>query len=162
MPTSWTHYWTRECVAAMQAEEGRRLNLSTGNLFTKRGVKKGDEVFILSATQETLYLIGRITVTVVMPYLTYVQKFQSKSLWRNDEVIVGSGTPCCLKRPIPEYVQDKLSFENQRGVSPFIRGSTRMDAQGFRGLHVLTPESANLLNSFMRAAAQDPDLLHDD
>lgn len=159
--TSWTHYWTRECVASMRQQgcEGTRLNVSTGNLFTKRGVKPGDNVYILSATQKTLYLIGRITVTDVIPYRTYVLKYRQMNLWRNDEVIMGRGTPCYLDRPIPEYVQTMLRFQNQRGASPFLRGCHRMDAQGFRGLHVLHPNSAEFLNNFMRLAEKEPDLL---
>lgn len=163
MPTSWTHYWTRECVENMQqiGSEGRPLTVSTSNLFTKRGVKPEDEVFIISATQEILYLIGRLTVTRVLPYSTYVQKTGNRNLWRNDEVITGRGTPCCLERPIPEYMQEQLRFQNKRGVCPFLTESGRMDAQRFRGLHVLAPDSARLLNTFMVAAARDPDLLYD-
>jgi hypothetical protein len=37
-----------------------------------------------------------------------------------------------------------------------------MDAQGFRGLHVLDPDSAESLNNFMRLAEKEPDLLLDD
>jgi hypothetical protein len=34
---------------------------------------------------------------------------------------MGRGTPCCLDRRIPEYVQSMLRFQNQRGGSPFLR-----------------------------------------
>lgn len=164
MPTSWTHYWTRECVAAsrQRGHEGTRLNVSTGNLFLKRRVKKGDDVFILSATQETLYLIGRITVLDVIPYFVYVQKYRPKDLWPNKEVLIGSGTPCCLDRPIPQYAQSQLRFRSQRGDTPILRGLKRMDAQGFRGLHELHPDSAAFLNRFMKGAEKDPDLLCDE
>ena len=159
----WTHYWSQPCVNYMRSQglEGRSITTSTGNRFTKDGVAAGDAIFVLSATQKSLFLIGRMIVRGVMPYSTYVQKYRPANLWRNKEVVVGSGTPSSFELRIPEWALANLKFSNKRGESPFFADGKRMDAQGFRGLHRLHPDSAKLLNGLMEAASQAPELLID-
>lgn len=157
MPKHWTTYWSRECVVGMQAAgcEGRRITRSAGNLFTARGVTAGDELFVLSATRDRLYLLGRMVVRGVLPYRVYCQRYRVTDLWEADEVAFGSGTPCRLAHEIPDAVLPDLSFINKHSRCPFVKSGRRIDAQGFRGLHRIDEPVARILNTLIKLEEEE-------
>jgi hypothetical protein len=158
LSTYWTNYWTRECVSNMKAAgdcEGRQITRSAGNLFTARGVKAGDALFILSATQKKLFLIGRMVVRGVMPYETYCQRYRVTNLWEADEVAHGSGTPCRLEHELPDRLLRDLYFINERGRCPWVQNGRRIDAQAFRGLHRLDEQNLRILNTMIMLEEED-------
>lgn len=164
MLTSWTTYWSRECVANMKAAgcEGSPIRRSSGNLFTERGVKAGDALFILSATQDSLFLIGRMLVRGVMPHRSFVQRYRATDLWEAKEVAFGSGTQCRLDHEVPDALLPKLYFINERGSSPFVKNGRRIDAQGFRGLHRLDEQNVRILNTLIMLEEEEANGLRDE
>jgi hypothetical protein len=46
--------------------EGEPLDISAGSVFTKRRLKKGDVVYVLSVDQGRVYLIGRMKVDRIL------------------------------------------------------------------------------------------------
>src|SRR5688500_12901826 len=112
----FTYLWTNECRTNMigYGSEGEPLNLSAGSAFTKRGVKKGDVVYVISVHKGKVYLVGRMKVAQLLQREQYDSEYDNPGLWEGDEVIIGEeGTPMRLEYPIPSDALSNLRFDSK-------------------------------------------------
>src|SRR5213078_2324028 len=93
MAQSFTHYWAGETLG--YNEEGKLLDHTAGSDFTKRGVKIGDNIYVVNILRGELYLIGRFTVGEFLFSDTEAQARLGYEPWSAKEHVIakrGTGT----------------------------------------------------------------------
>lgn len=154
MSRSWTFYWGQASWDPHVNAEGSPLDHVAGNQFRKRGVSRGDRVYVVSIRDGVLFLGARLTVDLIVSQAQASERLKSDNLWDASEHIIAvanSGTALQLRRSIPSDVAKQLAFECPG------RGAKRLcfvthdllDRQAMRGLRELTPASATLLDGYI-------------
>ena len=149
----FTYLWTNECRLNWIAKgfEGNPLDVSAGSAFTKRGVKKGDIMYVLCVENGLVFLIGRMKVARILSRAAYDAEFGNPELWDGDEVVVGeNGTPCRFNFTIPPYKLKNLRFERKgKAVGALVMDGKLVDRQSLRSVRELNWESVAGLNMLL-------------
>lgn len=148
----FTYLWTNECRLdeIEKGFEGKPLELSAGNAFTKRGVKKGDTMYVLCVDKGLVYLIGRMKVARILPRDVYDAEFGTPDLWDGEEVVVGeNGTPCRFNFTIPPETLKNLRFEAKKTEPLKVEDGKLVEAQSLRSVRELYWESVTVLNKLL-------------
>lgn len=148
---AFTYLWTNRCRLNMLEEgyEGEPLDLSAGNAFTPRGVRKGHSIYVIAYNAGRTYLIGRMRVAKVTPRDRWIRENDFPDLWDGDEVIDGvDGTPMRFSRTLPLAVLRALRFVDGRGNEKGlpIDGTGYFDPQALRSVRRITDGTAALLD----------------
>ena len=142
----WMCHWQIRNWRNDVNSEGERLSSAFSSRFSKRGVKKGDVVFITSLRNGRLMLGGKMTVGNITPPST-----NEREEWLHARR--GSGTPLNLDRPVPRRLTRELRFissdSKTKGLLFDRNDKTRLDVQTTRGIRELTMESAGLLDDLI-------------
>ncbi len=147
MSSFYTHYWSS--TVQRPDEEGSLCCHTAGSGFNKKGITTGDRIYIVTVSQEKLYLIGAFTVAG--PPISYDDACQRLPYipWDAPEHLIaqpGSETPISYSRAIPLETARRLRFyspEGEKGLK-FI-SENAIDNQTLRGVRRLTADSARLL-----------------
>lgn len=149
----FTYLWTNECRANMlqMGCTGQPLNVAAGSVFTKRGVRRGDKVYVLSVHDGDVFLIGRMRIVSVLAREQYDATHDNPNLWPGDEVILGEdGTPMRFDFKIPGDVLKGLKFDSQgtpKGL--IVEDGKLIEAQSLRSVRQLWWESVADLDSLL-------------
>lgn len=156
----WTCHWQFKYWNSDNNSEGEPVCSSGSNMFRKRGVSKGDTVYIVSLSDGQLYLGGRMIVKDILTRDEAVKLWKYDGLFDNTEWIVDpneEGTVLHLHRRLSPDIVKQLQFVSKEGPrSPFFVSDTHLDNQSTRGIRELTQESAELLNRIIDNTDQIP------
>jgi len=147
----FTYLWTNECRLNHKEMglEGEPLNLSAGNAFTKRRVKKGDTMYVLCVDEGRVFLIGRMKVARILPREVYDSEFDNHGLWAGDEVVIGeNGTPSRFDFTIPPDKLRDLRFEG-KAQRLLVKDGKLVEPQSLRSVRELHWESVAELNKLL-------------
>jgi len=143
MPRYFSNLWTREEVEQWPIEP---VMGSYSNLFSKRGVKKGDVIYLWAYFDETLRLLNRFTVGTIEKVSP-----SKNSLGKKELAIAKDQSDIQLSVYISPDDIKRLRFMPD-GKPPTYRKSPyshRPDAQTFRGIREITSETAALLDTYL-------------
>lgn len=152
----FTYLWTNRCRLNMIEAgcEGEPTDIAAGNVFTKRGIRKGDAVYIVTVNGGNVYLVGRMKVKRIWDREDWEAGpgRDNPNLWDGDEVIEGEdGTPLRFESTIPATVLKALRFTDgggrEKGLA--MEGSKLADPQSIRSVRRLTYESARELDKLL-------------
>jgi hypothetical protein len=164
----YTHYWNNETFYAnKEIDPTGPMEHTAGNLFRARGVTTGDYVYVVTALEGKLYLIGRMEVGEILNYREARKKLSFEPWEAEDQVLAlpGTATPTSYERRVPDDITASLRFytSSKRTPSPlkFVRPG-RLDQQTLRGVREMTPDSADLLEKVLNAHDDEMDDEMDD
>lgn len=146
-----THYWkVSTCdTNKRQGKEGKPLTHTAGNLFVKRGVGRGDRIYVVSVRRGRMHFIGAMTVAKVL-LRAEARRRWGKKVWPGRHHLLarrGTASPMRFDREVPLRTVRSLRFDTAKGLVglKFISRS-ELDNQTLRELRHLTPESAAMLD----------------
>lgn len=147
--------------------------------FLRAGVQPGDRLFIVTVTKGTLYVLGAATVATLAQTddlhpvefhahvdTTATDRWQARSGWSRPAFFGALLTTCVSEaltltdaigpfapRPLPAADLNTLTYENRRGTRKpqgIVDGKITKPL-AFQGIYRLTPDSADRLDSVIRA-----------
>jgi len=139
MPRYFTHYWARRTFERECAASGG-LAHTAGNLFSSRGVRPGDVVFVVSAFSQQVYLAGAMDVGFLgsQEEAAVALGTTPLDLWDADEHLLAARCTPCGATVVPRSVVEQLRFEPDGKPLKF-RPSGEVDQQTLRGVRQLQP-----------------------
>lgn len=151
MAQSFTHYWAGDTLG--NNEEGQPLDHTAGDIFTSRGVRVGDNIYVVNIFRGELYLIGRFTVGELLFSDAEARRRLGYEPWSAKEHVIArpsTSTPTRLARVVPLEIAKRLEFHTNEGVKglAFVDAAL-LDRQALRGVRRLTAPSAKLLEDFI-------------
>jgi hypothetical protein len=155
----WTCHWQNRYWE--NNPEGTPVSASGSNLFSKRGVRPGDFVYIVSIRDGMLLLGGRMMVSEIVSRTEAVKKRRNENLFDTDEWVIAapaSGTRLDFHRALAPDLTRTLRFISSKSPELFFRDAakTRLDGQTTRGVRELAPDSATLLDKIIRITDREP------
>ena len=112
----FTHYWKNSTWTDGSESEGEPLDHTASNLFGKRGVTKGDLVYVLTVKRGLLYLCARLEVDRVTSQEDAEQQF-GEEVWPAKDHIIGQKDKSFSRRHVDAKVGVTLTF---RKDDPFV------------------------------------------
>ncbi|MBN9520668.1 hypothetical protein J0H58_19480 [bacterium] len=149
---AFTYLWTNRCRTNMLDAEGEPLDCMAGNMFTKRGVQTGDEVYVVGIWKGNVYLICRITVRQVWSREDWDAEHQTPRLWEGEEVAeCVDGTLMRMHRTLLASTLQQLRFLDGKGREKGLAMTDGEldDAQCLRSVRRLSPRYAELLDEVL-------------
>lgn len=151
----FTHYWQNETWDFNREvfEPGEFLTHIAGNLFTKRGVRVGDIVYVVTVRSGVLFLCGKLKVGhfATPDEAARLTGLSIEELWAaNEHILASEATEARwdLELTVPEA--RKLEFVSD-GIAKGLKFKSRdqLDQQTLRGVRQLMPESAKILDGYL-------------
>jgi len=150
---SFLIYTSKKALNKTQRRTNQSSNLDfvSGSGFDYVGISVGDSIYVVTASEGDLFLVGRMQVG---GYLNYQQAKErlKEAPPRVQEYLWGrQGTRIRLDRKLPSTIVRRLRFHGKGGADiestfglRFVSG-TKVDVRALRGVRRLTNESAALL-----------------
>jgi N utilization substance protein B len=160
MKRYFTHYWNREqyqeSLAGDKAVKGTPLDHTAGTMFTLRGIKPGDIVYVVSVKEGRLYLIGKMEVGEILFSDEEARSRIGYEPWSAPEHLIARVcTPIQPDLLVPADMVERLRFISPLGkVRPKFDKPGVLNRQALRIIRELEPESAEELNSLLPAMAE--------
>jgi hypothetical protein len=151
----FTHYWNWEqyqnSIEGKPYAEGTPLDYTAGSQFSKRGIKPGDIVYVLSGMQEKLYLIGKMEVREILYSEDEARSRIGYVPWSAPEHLIARiCTPIRLDCRVPVNLVKGLRFISSSGnFRPKFDKKGVLDRQTFRNIRELEPKSAEKLDKLL-------------
>jgi hypothetical protein len=162
MPRYYTQIWSLtyyDWLADPDVRAGKVLDHTAGNQFRKRGVQRGDFVYIVAVREKQLYLIGRMQVEEICSEARAAKYIGTARLWEldlwrspdgtpaKDHLIAKQGTETRMHSNliVPKNLAEQLAFITVQGVTKL--GS--VSAQKLQTVRQLTPFYAQKLDGLL-------------
>jgi hypothetical protein len=143
----WMYHWQNRFWRNEVNAENEPLSSAYGSQFSKRGIKSGDFVYVVSLRDGRLMIGGRMTVGDIVP-----PEAKKRDEWLHAQE--GTGTPLHLNRRLPRGLAKALRLVSSGSKVKSLLfdryDKTRLDVQTTRGIRELTMESAARLNKFIK------------
>jgi hypothetical protein len=169
MPRYYTQIWSLskyDWLADPDVRAGNVLDHTAGNQFRKRGIQRGDFVYIVAVKKKHLHLIGKMQVEDIYSEeeakkLLGTGRLWEPNLWRSpdgtpakDHLIAKQGTETRMYSSlvVPNDLAKKLTFITEQGYTTL--GS--VSAQKLQTVRQLTPESAQKLDTLLEDKSNIP------
>jgi hypothetical protein len=140
----FTHYWSsaRNAIDAAAATY-TQLDHTVDARFEQRGVRVGDSVYVVTARQGKLYLVGKLHVGEIVYSDADARARLGYDVWSGDYHLIASQcTPVQLVE-VPSKVVARLRFVSTAGHHTLKFSSPGvLDRQTLRGVRQLEPASA--------------------
>ena len=153
-PQFWTTHWQQSFWNPKSNVDGAPIQGAGSSVFGQRGVAVGDVIYIISLAAGHLFLGGKMQITEIVSRDEAAEILGSENLYDANLWAISKtgGTSLHLRRRLAPSLTKKLLFERADGT----RGLTfidqdNLDNQATRGLGKLTPDSARLLDSIIKA-----------
>lgn len=146
--TSFTNYWRNETWDKNAHREGEPLSRLSGNEFRSRGVKRNDDVFVVTVKKGKLFVLARTTVDKYVSQAE-IERIVQRKVWDADQHILGvNGTPMRFARQVPDEIVANLRFGDNKPLK--FKSPGVLDHQTLRSpVRKLTQKSAALLDSIV-------------
>jgi hypothetical protein len=146
---AFTQYWKNTTLDWHESDE---LEHSASNQFRERGVRHGDNIFIVTVIDGNMHLGGVLIVDKLVGKRA-AQKKYGKDVWdASDHVFDHQARPFYKDLVVPPNVVAALRFVGNKEL--VFKTPRQLDTQTLRGVRELTPESAELLNDILKSARQ--------
>lgn len=151
----FTHYWQNETweINRKSNPEGTLLKHISGNSFTKRGVKVGDAVYVVTVKKGKLYLCGKLIVGKFCNVYEVAKDLglPPEELWQAAEHIAASeATTHLWDLEVPLTITEQLELlSGNEIVYPKFVSPGKLDRQTFRIVRQLEPKSAAMLDKLL-------------
>lgn len=155
MGRNYTHYWANQtCEFYKQlGYTGESLDHIASNLFRKRGVRRGDNIYVITVTDGQLYLLGKLEASKICSVDEAAKDLNCKpeDLWEADDHIVASqATPIDFSLKVPLNITQSLRFIGDGTKKPLkFKSPTKLDQQTLRGVRELDSISAAALDKLL-------------
>jgi hypothetical protein len=154
----WTSYWREQNWTANTEYEP--LGFSGGS-FERRGVARGDAVYIISQRSGQLLLGGRLIVEEIISRDAAVRCRGRSDLYPAKEWVVArvrSGTPLHHRRQLAPEITKLLRFMSRSDATAKLLfvNDRELDRQTTRSVRELAPESASLLDEILELTDKLP------
>lgn len=128
---------------------GEPLNHAAGS-FTRRGVRRGDVVYVFTGTQGRLILMGKMEVGSILDSDAAVERLLGFEPWPAPEHLIPSACTEVQRELLPPAIGKKLRFISPSGKVALQFGEEDwLDLQAMRGVRQLEPKSAELLDTLL-------------
>jgi hypothetical protein len=151
-PRFFTHYWLNETWERNReyAAEGELLNHTGGNLFLKRGIGRGDIVYVVSVIKGALYLCGKLMVEKICDFDEAAAILGHDPWDAKEHIMAGAATPMNFHRRLPLKLTRQLKLISGRASKSLnFKAPGYLDEQTLRGVRELDPESAADLDGLL-------------
>jgi hypothetical protein len=155
MSHNFTHYWKNSTWFRSQEwhAEDDLLTYVAGNMFTKRGLMVGDNLYVVTVLSGQLYVCGKMMVGKICNLQDAAKTLgrQAEDLWQASEyVIAAEATTMRFDLAVPLTVAAGLRCVNKKRSVPldFVLPG-QLDQQTLRGVRELEPSSALELDSLL-------------
>ena len=141
-----------------------QLRHAGGDELDRKGIRRGDRVYVATWIGGSLFLGGRIRVGRMLARRAAARRFGENNITpgRWHVVAVSSGTePFFPNLKVPAAIAGQLSWKSVRGARLLLQEVEEgVGAQPLRGMKELTRESATLLDTLYERALleYDPEL----
>lgn len=155
MTRYFTQYWlNRTWYRNLESGgEGALLTHSGSDLFVSRGVRPGDQVYMVTVLNGELYLCGKMEVAKLCSLNEAAEYlgFQPDELWQAREHIVArAATPMSFLLRVPLPLTRRLTFKVGDLTKPLtFESRTHLDRQTLRGVRELDQASARDLDTLL-------------
>lgn len=163
MPGYYIQIWAQSIYDWLEdqyVKAGEVLDHTAGNQFSKRGVERGDFVYVVVVKNKQLYLIGRMKVDRICSEAEARQyigtgRLWEPDLWRSpdgsparDHLIAVPGTAIPMRDNliVPTRIAEELTFITKQGPKKL----GPVSAQKFQTLRKLTSGSAQALDRLLK------------
>lgn len=152
--TAWTHYWTKK-TAQTELQQPGPLDHTASNLFRRRGVDRGDRVYVISFWDGTLKVLGRLDVGRVVDQ-AQAERICGQQLWdAEDHVMAKPGSSTSLGLAVVQSSDlDKIEFLTANGNTVGVKynRSGNVERQSFRSpVREITATTARLFDQTLAA-----------
>jgi hypothetical protein len=153
MKRSYTNYWKN---STWEHERGRADHLVDhlgSEQFQKRGVKEGDDIYVLTVMRGRVLLLGRMTVAQICTRQEAMDILGTKDVWGSkDHAIASRATTRSFDTVVSDSMARRLRFVTKNGeVGLEFKAVGQVDQQTLRSIRELTPSSAKLLDTLLPA-----------
>ena len=140
-------YWVYD--TARKEALGEPLNHASGS-FTRRGVRRGDVVYVFTGTGGRLILMGKMEIGDILDSDAAVERLLGFEPWSASEHLIASACTPTQREPLPIAVGKALRFVSPGGkVLLAFDGEDWLDLQSMRGVRQLEPEGAAQLDALL-------------
>lgn len=148
----WMTYWEQDTWRYNEEQEGELFRHTAGDNFSRRGVSVGDVVYLVSISNGTLLLGGRMTVGRMLEHEQAIEEYGDQNLYEAKEHLFATdrkSTPLTFHRKVPPRIARELRFVSK--TSPMLKfdSPTTLNNQTVRSVRELTKKSAIRLDHFM-------------
>jgi hypothetical protein len=147
----FTHYWSSaENDIDAAAASSTPLDYTVDSRFTRRGVRIGDSIYVLTARKGKLFLVGKLEVGKIVHSDAKAEALLGYHAWPGPTHLIASHcTPVQLVE-LPPKVVARLRFISRSGRTTVKFDSPGIiDRQTLRGVRSLEPKSAAELDEFL-------------
>jgi hypothetical protein len=162
MPRFFTHFWPDELcdVHYRGGLSGVPLEFTAGSGFLGLGVEPGDVIYILSAYDGQVMLVGRMTVNQILTSYSEALAVLAPDVEQAQEYVLAvedDATPQYFTRPLTMEETGDLRFLAQDGsLKPLkFADDAEVDETALAGVRELAPASAGLLDQVLSQSFHD-------
>lgn len=158
MVTCFTQYWKNDTWTSnsLTTKPDDFLDHTADNFFRRKGVSKGDFVYIVTIIKGKLYLLSRMRVEDILTE-SQAQKKLGHNIWEAQDHLISvknSSTLMDFERRVPDGVTKKLTFESGKGKKHQVKtlafkAPGLLDQQTLRGVRQLTEGAADELDKLL-------------
>ncbi len=151
----FTHYWKNPTWEKNQEINPKRALLThlSGSQFKNRGIEVGDLGYVVTIKQGRLFLCGKLEVGSYCDSseAAKITGLTPDQLWQATEHLVASyATEMRWDLEVPLTLTKQLEFIHGSTTTKLLFISENLlDRQTLRGVRLLTPKSANLLDTLL-------------
>ena len=146
MARTFTQYWQNSTWEDYQ-DGAEPLDHSASNEFKRRGVERGDRIFIVTNIEGALYL-GNVMLVDKLVGQRKAQKQRGPNLWKaKDHVLAREGRPFYKDLRVPIETVKALRYRGNKSL--VFKKAGQLDQQTLRGVRELTDESVEMLQALL-------------
>lgn len=154
---AFIYQWTRGEYKAHRTAGNKVLDHAASSVFQKRGLEKGDYLYVVACFSDTLYLMGRLDLDAVLNPAAAAERFRRPVAdfeSHTDHAVCAKGEEGFLHFDlvIPNAVVAQLTFAN--GTLPKMAESTAgvvPSGQTFRTVRELSEQAEDTLDALLLA-----------
>src|SRR5689334_13902144 len=93
---AYTHYWSNQTF--IEAKEGGETNLPlnhvASNIFVQRGVREGDNIYVVTVVGGAIFLVGRLTAAKIVHSDAEAEALLGYTPWSAADHVIADDDGC--------------------------------------------------------------------
>jgi hypothetical protein len=148
MAQFFTYCWQHRQV--LLGSTGDPVGTAYGSQFSRRGIRPGDDVYIVSVHRGRVHLLGKMRVGTVLRSVDEYRRLTGEEPTRADEYLIADAcTPGREQELSRELTRDLRFLRGKHLVGLTIGEEGRVDRQSLRSVRRLNAESAAALDALL-------------
>jgi hypothetical protein len=150
MPQFFTYCWQHREL--LLGATGAPVGTAWGSQFAQRGIKPGDEVYIVSAHRGRINLLGKMRVRAVLHSEDEYRRLTGEDPTPGAEYLVAEACTPGQRVELSEETMQRLRFlKGKQEVGLTFREVNQVDPQSIRSVRRLSADSAAMLDRLLPA-----------